>query len=161
MVHNFLALQSCVYGIVLIKLFSDFDIFLLLLFCYPLCILSLHLRFNLLFNFCCYFSIPFRLYCKKTSELKEKNIGAWIISENRYTNIYGMSQGKLTFLLKLKKKNLRGLSPLASSTNRVTAACRRSYCQLMRLEGFEWSAQRIPPAVFSDFLTGPITFPFK
>jgi hypothetical protein len=29
-----------------------------------------------------------------------------------------------------KKKKLRGLSPQANYTDRVTAACRRSYCQI-------------------------------
>jgi hypothetical protein len=44
---------------------------------------------------------------------------------------------------------LRGLSPRANYTDRVTAACRRSKCQLLRLAGVAWSAQRIPMAVFS------------
>jgi hypothetical protein len=30
---------------------------------------------------------------------------------------------------------LRGLSPRANYTDRATAACRRSYCQLLRIEG--------------------------
>jgi hypothetical protein len=40
--------------------------------------------------------------------------------------------------LKLKTK-LRGLSPRANYSNRMTAACRRSLCQLLRLEGATWS----------------------
>jgi hypothetical protein len=43
------------------------------------------------------------------------------------------------------KTKLHGLSP------RATAACRRSDCQLVRIEGAKWSAWRIPPAVFSRF----------
>jgi hypothetical protein len=39
--------------------------------------------------------------------------------------------------LKLKT---RGLSPLASYTDRATAARRRSDCQILRLEGATWSA---------------------
>jgi hypothetical protein len=35
---------------------------------------------------------------------------------------------------------LRGLSPQANYTDRATAACRRSYCQLLRIEGATWSA---------------------
>jgi hypothetical protein len=39
-----------------------------------------------------------------------------------------------------KKTKLRGLSPRANYTDRATAACRRSYCQLLRVEGATWSA---------------------
>jgi hypothetical protein len=45
-------------------------------------------------------------------------------------------------------------SPQANYTDRATAACRRSKCQLLRIEGVAWSAQRIPPVVNSVFLTG-------
>jgi hypothetical protein len=37
-------------------------------------------------------------------------------------------------------KKLHGLSPRANYTDRVTAACRRSDCQLLRIEGATWSA---------------------
>jgi hypothetical protein len=46
---------------------------------------------------------------------------------------------------------LRGLSPRANYTHRATAACRRSDCQLLRIEFVTWSAWRIPTAVFSVF----------
>jgi hypothetical protein len=36
--------------------------------------------------------------------------------------------------------NLHGLSPRANYTDRATAACRRSDCQLLRIEGATWSA---------------------
>jgi hypothetical protein len=42
------------------------------------------------------------------------------------------------------KKKLHGLSPWANYTDRATAACRRSYCQLLKIEGATWSAWRIP-----------------
>jgi hypothetical protein len=35
---------------------------------------------------------------------------------------------------------LHGLSPRANYTDRATAACRRSDCQLLRIEGAMWSA---------------------
>jgi hypothetical protein len=41
--------------------------------------------------------------------------------------------------LKTKTK-LHGLSPRANYTDRATAACRRSDCQLLRIEGATWSA---------------------
>jgi hypothetical protein len=48
-------------------------------------------------------------------------------------------------------KKLHGLSPQANYTDRATAACRRSNCQLLRIESATWSAWRIPTAVFSIF----------
>jgi hypothetical protein len=38
------------------------------------------------------------------------------------------------------KKKFHGLSPRANYTGRATAACRRSDCQLVRIEGATWSA---------------------
>jgi hypothetical protein len=46
---------------------------------------------------------------------------------------------------------LHGLSPRANYTDRATAACRRSDCQLLRKESAMWSAWRISTAVFSLF----------
>jgi hypothetical protein len=51
----------------------------------------------------------------------------------------------------MKKKKLYDLSPRANYTVRATAACRRSDCQLLRIEGVTWSAWRIPTAVISIF----------
>jgi hypothetical protein len=62
--------------------------------------------------------------------------------------------------LKLKTK-LHGLSPRANYTDRAIAACRRSDCQLVRIEGATWSAWRILTAVFSVFLTGAAMFSSK
>jgi hypothetical protein len=42
--------------------------------------------------------------------------------------------------LKKTKTKLHGLSPRANYTDRATAACRRSDCQLVRKEGGTWSA---------------------
>jgi hypothetical protein len=43
-------------------------------------------------------------------------------------------------LKKEKKTKLHGLSPRANYTVRATAACRRSDCQRLRIEGATWSA---------------------
>jgi hypothetical protein len=44
-------------------------------------------------------------------------------------------------LLKKKQTNkLHGLSPRTNYTDRATAACRRSDCQLLQIEGATWSA---------------------
>jgi hypothetical protein len=37
-------------------------------------------------------------------------------------------------------KQLHGLSPRVNYTDRATAACQRSDCQLLRIEGATWSA---------------------
>jgi hypothetical protein len=53
---------------------------------------------------------------------------------------------------KIKTTNkLHGLSPRANYTDWATTACRRSYCQLLRIEGATWSVWRVPTAVFSVF----------
>jgi hypothetical protein len=39
----------------------------------------------------------------------------------------------------IKKIKLHGLSPRANYIDRTTAACRRSDCQLLRIEGATWS----------------------
>jgi hypothetical protein len=47
---------------------------------------------------------------------------------------------------------LRGNSQQANYTERATAACRRSQCQHLWIEGVAWTVQRIPTAVNLDFL---------
>jgi hypothetical protein len=48
---------------------------------------------------------------------------------------------------------LRGLSPRANYSNRATAACRRSQCQLLWIENAAWSARLIPYGRILGFLT--------
>jgi hypothetical protein len=47
----------------------------------------------------------------------------------------------LTFISSKKKlkSKLHGLSPRANYIDRAAAACRRSECQLLRIEGATWS----------------------
>jgi hypothetical protein len=78
---------------------------------------------------------PFRTYINKTANT------AFDQSTNQTTNQKN----------KTEKLKLRGLSPRANYTERAKTACRRSQCQLLRIEGATWSAQRIPTAVFSAF----------
>jgi hypothetical protein len=47
---------------------------------------------------------------------------------------------KQSFFHEEHKKKLHGLSPRANYTDRAIAACRRSDCQLLRIEGATWSA---------------------
>jgi hypothetical protein len=53
---------------------------------------------------------------------------------------------------KTKKLKTVALRPQANYTDRATAACRRSLCQLLRINGVTWSAQLIPTAVNLGFL---------
>jgi hypothetical protein len=77
----------------------------------------------------------------------------YIQHENKYRIIIiGNHYFHLTQNLKSLLINLRGFSPQANYTNRATAACRRSYCQLLWTKGVTWSAQRIPMAVNFGFL---------
>jgi hypothetical protein len=46
----------------------------------------------------------------------------------------------IEFFIIVIKKKLHGLSPRANYTDRATAACRRSDCQLLRIDGATWSA---------------------
>jgi hypothetical protein len=48
-------------------------------------------------------------------------------------------------------KKLHGLSPREDCTDRATAACRRSLCQFLQIEGATWSAWRILTAAFHKF----------
>jgi hypothetical protein len=48
--------------------------------------------------------------------------------------------------------NSMAFSPQENYTDRATAACRRSLCQLLRKVGVTWSAQRIHTAVNIGFL---------
>jgi hypothetical protein len=54
-------------------------------------------------------------------------------------------------IIKTKRTKLNGLSPRANYTDRATAACRWSDCQLLRMKGETWSTWRIPTAVLSVF----------
>jgi hypothetical protein len=47
---------------------------------------------------------------------------------------------------------LRGFGLHANYKDRATAASRRNWCQLLRIEGVAWSAQRIATAVNLGFL---------
>jgi hypothetical protein len=55
-------------------------------------------------------------------------------------------------ILMITKTKLRGFGPRANYTDRATAACWRSYCQILRTEGVAWSAQWIPTVVNHGFL---------
>jgi hypothetical protein len=73
-------------------------------------------------------------------------------SSVRYWNCSDADQTSATIQYNKQNKNkLHSLSPRANYTDRATAACRRSHCQLLRIKGATWSAWRIPTAVFSVF----------
>jgi hypothetical protein len=49
------------------------------------------------------------------------------------------------------KTKLHGLSPRTNYTDLATAACRRTYCQLLSIEVVTWSERRFLTVVFSVF----------
>jgi hypothetical protein len=59
------------------------------------------------------------------------------------------------------KRDFRGMSPRANCTDRATAACRRSYCQLLQIDGAACSVRQVPTTKFSVFWTGVAIFSFK
>jgi hypothetical protein len=59
---------------------------------------------------------------------------------------------------RLNWTELHGPSPRANYTDRATAACRRSDCQRLRINGATWSAWRIPTALFSVSRQEPLLF---
>jgi hypothetical protein len=54
-----------------------------------------------------------------------------------------MSLAALCMPQEYEQEKLHGLSPRANFTDRATAACRRSDCQLLWIKGATWSAWRI------------------
>jgi hypothetical protein len=72
-----------------------------------------------------------------------KNASVSIIADNKnllYSMYQNPSATTMHRLDDLKKTKLRGLSPRANYTDRAAAACRRSDCQLVQIEGAKWSA---------------------
>jgi hypothetical protein len=59
----------------------------------------------------------------------------------KYNNTNLLETSNVKFLgIILGKRKLHGVSPRANYTDRATAACRRSDCQLLRIKGAMWSA---------------------
>jgi hypothetical protein len=77
---------------------------------------------------------------------------SWSVNNTATVCMLYLKLGPDKTMIKTKKKTkLHHLSPRANYTDRVTAACRWSDCQLVWIEGATWSAWRIPLAVFSRF----------
>jgi hypothetical protein len=66
--------------------------------------------------------------------------GNWIClpADGHMTDTYRTRKNKKKIIKDEKK--LHGLSPRANYTDRATAACRRSECQRLWIEGATWSA---------------------
>jgi hypothetical protein len=62
------------------------------------------------------------------------------------------------FRIHYQKLNSVAFSPQANYTDRATATRQQSKFQLLRIEGVEWSAQRIPTAVDFGFLDRSLYF---
>jgi hypothetical protein len=66
----------------------------------------------------------------------------------------------IVLLLNWQNK-LRSLSLRANYTDKVTAACRWSYCHLLQIEDVAWSAWRIPYSLIIAFLDQSRYFSFQ
>jgi hypothetical protein len=71
--------------------------------------------------------------CLVFLEVDERMVMCYIITAYSAPKILGVLISRLSM-----KKKLHGLSPRANYTDRATAACRRSVCQLLRIEGATW-----------------------
>jgi hypothetical protein len=61
---------------------------------------------------------------------------SWVSEPNTFRPWLLLQPTRFVWLFSTKKKTkLHGLSPRANYTDRATAACRRSDCQLVRIEG--------------------------
>jgi hypothetical protein len=88
-----------------------------------------------------------RVFCPLSYESRKS--GSWTWQRGRNSALTcktttTTSATTTTTTTELKKTKLRGHSQQANYTGRETAACRRSCCQPLRVEGVAWSAQRIP-----------------
>jgi hypothetical protein len=77
--------------------------------------------------------------------LKKKITAAFTVAKLPHTSCTSIIKYALkqeNFMIKsIKKTNkLHGLSPQANYADQATATCRRSDCQLLRIEGATWSA---------------------
>jgi hypothetical protein len=66
--------------------------------------------------------------------------------------VHRYTRTRIPSLHKWYHGKLRGFSPQANYTDWAAVACRRSQCQLLRIESVALSAQRIPTAANLDFL---------
>jgi hypothetical protein len=77
---------------------------------------------------------------------------ALILQRNLQNSVISKLWGQTWSSLNSKiKKKSHGLSLRANYTDRATATCLRSDCQILRIEGVTWSVWQIPTAVFSVF----------
>jgi hypothetical protein len=128
--------------------------FMQLKICYTY-ISQIYLRSQLRIYWCCFYSLcsqyvssgEIQIHHLHTSILKKPSIlqrircftiaHSYLLLSAR--SMYSYIQLHL-LNIHLEKKKLHGLSPRANYTDRATAACRRSDCQLLRIEGAMWSA---------------------
>jgi hypothetical protein len=116
-----------------------------------------HPRLNLRIacNVCAALHCTQMLYVHQTWNIRNPGGAIWISNDFFYINIWRLFRYLVTAPVGMswnisspyeKKTKLRGLSTQANCTDRATAACQRSWCQLLWVEGVAWSAQRIPTA---------------
>jgi hypothetical protein len=86
--------------------------------------------------------------CEEKRQLERAAVQRGLaVVRNRYQETFSEETAVWKRLVKL-----RGFSPQSNYTDRATADYQLSKCQLLRIEGVAWSAQRIPTAVNLGFL---------
>jgi hypothetical protein len=98
-----------------------------------------------------------RLVCKRLKE--ERRLG--MFGDRILTGIFGPKRqdvGEAGETRNKQQKQTPWSESACELTDRATAACRRSDCQLLRIEGATWSVWRIPTAVFSISRQEPLLF---
>jgi hypothetical protein len=88
----------------------------------------------------------YRLPARSARRMQALVFKPWLCRCSQSSSPFGRGHSHVGCLVvkrietKLKKTKLHGLSPRANYTDRATVACRRSDCQLLRIEGATWSA---------------------
>jgi hypothetical protein len=114
-------------------------------------------------NLCLFYSVCSLHVSAPTGHQLKHNNNNYIFMKNQHTTahplFYNYSRlwctSLIIYLSILQSYNgnleLHGLSPLVNYTDRATAACQRSDCQLLQIEDATSSGWQIPTAVFSVF----------
>jgi hypothetical protein len=104
----------------------------------------LHLAFNIEKNFNQFRFCFWRNFMIRSSSTPVVTRSDSILSYLYCAETRRLATNQLLSAMLLPTKKLHGLSPRANCTDQATAACGRSDCQLLQIEGATWSAWRIP-----------------
>jgi hypothetical protein len=100
------------------------------------------LSFRFSHQFCKHSLVTYMCYMPRSSRLSHELPDMFIFALSTNYEIPRCVRRSFLYLYdpRLTKTKLHGQSPRANYTDRATAACRISDCQLLRIEGATWSA---------------------